>query len=37
VAIPISAVTGTDDGIQLKISRQDVQDLPLVDINHLTG
>jgi sporulation protein YlmC with PRC-barrel domain len=34
VAIPISAVTSTADGIQLKIAKQDVQDLPPVDIDH---
>jgi sporulation protein YlmC with PRC-barrel domain len=37
VAIPVSAVTGADDGIQLKISKQEVQDLPGVDIDHPTG
>ncbi len=37
VAIPISVVTGTDNGIQLKISKQEVQDLPGVDIDHPTG
>jgi sporulation protein YlmC with PRC-barrel domain len=36
VAIPISAVTGVDDGIQLKISKREVQDLPEVDIAHPT-
>ena len=34
VAIPISAVTGVDDGIQLSITKQEVQDLPPVDIDH---
>jgi sporulation protein YlmC with PRC-barrel domain len=34
VAIPISAVTGVDDGIRLSISKADVQDLPPVDIEH---
>jgi sporulation protein YlmC with PRC-barrel domain len=34
VAIPISAVASTGDGIQLKITKQDVQDLPRVDTNH---
>jgi sporulation protein YlmC with PRC-barrel domain len=34
VAIPISAVASTSDGIQLKITKQDVQDLPPVDIDH---
>jgi len=38
VAIPISAVTGLDDeGIRLSITKQDVQDLPPVDINHPGG
>jgi sporulation protein YlmC with PRC-barrel domain len=35
VAIPISAVTGVDDGIQLNISKQQVKDLPAIDIDHL--
>lgn len=35
VAIPISAVTGVADGIQLNISKQDVQDLPPVEIGQL--
>lgn len=34
VAIPISAVTGVDDGIQLNITKHEVQDLPPVDIDH---
>ena len=34
VAIPISAVASTSDGILLKITKQDVHDLPPVDINH---
>ena len=34
VAIPISAVTGVDDGIRLNITKQQVQDLPPVDIDH---
>jgi sporulation protein YlmC with PRC-barrel domain len=37
VAIPIRAVTGVDDGIQLSITRQEVQDLPPVDIAHPNG
>jgi sporulation protein YlmC with PRC-barrel domain len=32
VAIPISAVTGVEEGIQLKLSKQEVHDLPAVDI-----
>lgn len=35
VAIPISAVTGVQDGIQLSITKQQVEDLPPVDIDHL--
>jgi sporulation protein YlmC with PRC-barrel domain len=34
VAIPISAVAGVDDGIHLNITKQAVQDLPPVDIDH---
>jgi PRC-barrel domain len=34
VAIPISAVDTTVDGTQLKIAKQDVEDLPPVDISH---
>ncbi len=34
LAIPISAVAGVEDGIRLKISKQDVQNLPAVDIEH---
>ena len=34
VAIPISAVTGVDDGIKLSLTKQQVQDLPPVDIDH---
>jgi sporulation protein YlmC with PRC-barrel domain len=37
VAIPISAVTGVDDGIRLNITKQQVQDLPPVDIQHPNG
>ena len=37
VAIPIGAVTGVDDGIRLNITKQQVQDLPPVDIRHLNG
>jgi sporulation protein YlmC with PRC-barrel domain len=37
VAIPISAVTGVDDGIRLNITKQQVQDLPRVDIHHPNG
>ena len=34
VAIPISAVDTTVDGTQLKIAKQDVRDLPPVNISH---
>ena len=34
VAIPIGAVASTRDGIQLKISKHEVQDLPPVDASH---
>jgi sporulation protein YlmC with PRC-barrel domain len=34
VAIPISAVTGVEDGIHLSMSKREVQDLPPVDIDH---
>jgi sporulation protein YlmC with PRC-barrel domain len=34
VAIPISAVTSTSGGIRLRISKQEVQDLPPVDVHH---
>jgi len=34
VAIPMSAVAGVDDGIRLSITKQQVQDLPPVDIDH---
>jgi len=38
VAIPIGVVTGLDDeGIQLSITKQQVQDLPPVDIDHPGG
>ena len=37
VAIPIGAVTGVDDGIRLNITKQQVQDLPPVDIHHPSG
>ena len=38
VAIPISAVTGiSQDGIRLNLTKQEVQHLPAVDIDHPTG
>jgi len=37
VAIPIGAVIRVDDGIQLSITKQQVQDLPPVDVDHPNG
>ena len=37
VAIPIGAVTGIDDGIRLNMTKQQVQDLPPVDIDYPNG
>jgi sporulation protein YlmC with PRC-barrel domain len=34
VAIPIRAVSGVEDGIQLSLTKHDVQNLPPVDIDH---
>jgi hypothetical protein len=34
VAIPISAVTGVQDGIRLSITKRQVENLPAVDIDH---
>ncbi len=34
VAIPITAVIGVDDGVRLNITKQEVQDLPPVDVDH---
>jgi sporulation protein YlmC with PRC-barrel domain len=34
VAIPVSAVASTSAGIRLRISKQEVQDLPPVDVHH---
>jgi hypothetical protein len=34
VAIPIGAVSGVDDGIRLNITKQQVQELPAVAVNH---
>jgi sporulation protein YlmC with PRC-barrel domain len=34
IAIPISAVTSVDDGIVLSISKDDVRDLPPVEVSH---
>ena len=37
VAIPISAVTKADYGIQVSLSKQQIGDLPPVDIEHPEG
>jgi sporulation protein YlmC with PRC-barrel domain len=37
VAIPIGAVTEVADGVHLRISKQEVQDLPQVDSEHPAG
>jgi len=37
VAIPIRAVTRVDDGIEVSLTKQQVQDLPPVDIDHPDG
>jgi hypothetical protein len=37
VAIPIGAVTAADDGIRLNLAKDDVRDLPPVDIEHWAG
>jgi sporulation protein YlmC with PRC-barrel domain len=37
VAIPIGAVTGVEDGVQLNMTKQQVEDLPSVAIDHPVG
>jgi sporulation protein YlmC with PRC-barrel domain len=37
VAIPIGAVTGIEDDIRLTLTKQEVQDLPAVDVDDLSG
>jgi len=37
VAIPIGAVTDAEDGIRLNLAKDDVRDLPPVDIDHWAG
>ncbi len=37
VAIPIGAVTGTDDGVQLSLTKHEVGNLPPVDVQHPGG
>jgi len=34
VAIPISAVTGVADGVRLNLTKDEVRDLPAVDLDH---
>jgi sporulation protein YlmC with PRC-barrel domain len=34
VAIPISAVTGVDDGVSLSLTKDEVRELPPVDLHH---
>ena len=34
VGIPVGAVTGVEDGIRLNITKQQVQDLPPINIEH---
>jgi sporulation protein YlmC with PRC-barrel domain len=33
VAIPISAVTSVDDGVQISLTKDEVRDLPAVDVD----
>jgi hypothetical protein len=37
VAVPIGAVTGVEDGVQLNITKQQVENLPAVNTDHLSG
>jgi sporulation protein YlmC with PRC-barrel domain len=37
VAIPIGSVASVDDGVRLSLAKQDVQDLPPVDVDHGDG
>ena len=37
VVIPIGAVTGVVDSVQLNITKQQVENLPPVNIDHLSG
>jgi sporulation protein YlmC with PRC-barrel domain len=37
VAIPIGAVTGVVDGVQLNITKKEAENLPLVNIDHPSG
>jgi sporulation protein YlmC with PRC-barrel domain len=35
VAIPINAVRSVDDGVRLSLTKDEVRDLPPVDLDHL--
>jgi hypothetical protein len=37
VAIPITAVVAIDDGIRLNLTKEDVQNLPPVEVDRLGG
>jgi sporulation protein YlmC with PRC-barrel domain len=37
VTIPIGAVTGVEDGVHLNITKQQVENLPVVNTDHLSG
>jgi sporulation protein YlmC with PRC-barrel domain len=37
VAVPIGAVTGVQDGVRLRLTRQEVQDLPPAAVDHQDG
>jgi hypothetical protein len=37
VAIPITAVLRVDDGIRLNLTKEEVQDLPPVDVDRPSG
>ena len=37
MAIPIGAVKGIEEGIQLTLTKQEVQDLPAVDVHDPTA
>jgi sporulation protein YlmC with PRC-barrel domain len=37
VAIPVSAVSGIEDGIRLTLTKQEIEDLPAIDIDGFTG
>ena len=37
VAVPIGAVTGVEDGVRLNITKQQVENLPAMNTDHLSG